>query len=195
MNKKNRNTLPYIIATMLAVMAGTLGELVPAENMPPPQPIQQYPTQPQPYGAQPEYSPPLYQQSPPSYGSPSVAPAPAFIPVAPSVTGQSGCITELNTDRTSVALIDRATGQELQHVALGQDRVQKLFSAADETWSVAFVKVRGEQKFYVIAVDLARCEAQAAVVVAEPVQEVSFAGAEAVLKSSTGEQRLPLRSK
>ena len=169
-----------------------------------PYPSQQYPNAQLP--ATPSYSSPSYPTQPayptqPSSYLPqpyelpaSSAPTPPFTPTTP-LSAQAGCNAELSTDRSTIALIDRVSRQELRHVALGQDRVQKLYTAPDTTWSVALAKVRGAERFYFIAIDLAQCEAQDAVVVGAKAEEATFSGAEVVLKVGGNEQRFALRNK
>lgn len=158
---------------------------------------QQYPGPSQQYPGTSSYPPPPAYPAPiPSSPSlPYQLPPPPFTSAPPSPTGQAGCDVALSADRTTVALVDRATGEEFQHVGLGQDRVQKIYTAPDATWSVATAKVRREQRFYFIALDLAKCEPQEAVAITGPAQEASFAGSEVVLKIGGNEQRFALRNK
>lgn len=125
---------------------------------------------------------------------PSPLPSPFGSP-PPSPTGQAGCDIALSADRSMVTLVDRATGEEFQHVGLGQDRVQKIYTAPDASWAVATAKVRREQRFYFVAIDLAKCEPQDAVAIAGPAQEASFAESEILLKIGGNEQRFALRNK
>lgn len=172
-----------------------------------PETPQQYPGTPQQYPATPpqypatSFPPPSSFPAPPPAGSslpyqlpPSSLPPLPFA-TTPSPTGQAGCDVALSADRTTVALVDRASGEDFQHVGLGQDRVQKIYTAPDATWSVATAKVRREQRFYFIAVDLAKCEPQEAVAITGPAQEATFAGSEVVLKIGGNEQRFALRNK
>ncbi len=72
---------------------------------------------------------------------------------------QGGCKIQLSEDRTTIALID-ASGQEADHVSLGQDRVQKIFKSPDGSWNVVVFKVRQRQEFGAIAINMAECNAQ-----------------------------------
>ncbi len=51
--------------------------------------------------------------------------------VAPAAGPQGACVMKISEDRTSLSLTDQA-GQLVNHVALGQDRIQKIFKAAEE---------------------------------------------------------------
>ncbi|MBA4390922.1 MAG: hypothetical protein C0399_08290 [Syntrophus sp. (in: bacteria)] len=75
--------------------------------------------------------------------------------------GQGGCKIQLSEDRTNIALIDQS-GQETEHVSLGQDRVQKIFKAPDNSWNVVVFKVRQRQEFGAIAINMVECDAQEA---------------------------------
>lgn len=162
---------------------------------------QQYPGTPQQYPETPSFPPsPSYPAPIPSNPSLPYQLPPLSAPVqpftsTPSPTGQAGCDIALSVDRTMVMLVDRATGEEFEHIGFGQDRVQKIYTAPDATWSVATAKVRREQRFYFIAVDLAKCEPQEAVAISGPTQEATFAESEVVLKIGGNEQRFALRNK
>lgn len=93
---------------------------------------------------------------------------------------QGGCKIQLSEDRTSIALID-PSGQETEHVSLGQDRVQKIFKSPDGNWHVVVFKVRQRQEFGAIAINMVECDAQETRDIrAMPVQ-IEFQGSEMVL--------------
>lgn len=191
------SVLVAAIAALVAVSAqAQTGVLVQGSQTSP----QQYPEMSQQLPGTSSYPPPQSYPAPvPSNPSmpyqlpPSPLPSPFAPP--PSPTGQAGCDIALSDDRSMVTLVDRATGEEFQHVGLGQDRVQKIYTAPDATWSVATAKVRREQRFYFIAIDLAKCEPQDSVAIAGPAQDATFAESEILLKIGGNEQRFALRNK
>lgn len=74
--------------------------------------------------------------------------------------GMSGpCTIRLSEDRSSIALVD-GSGQEINHIALGRDRVQKIFKSPDGNWNVLVFKVRQRQEYGAIAVNIGQCDPQ-----------------------------------
>ena len=71
------------------------------------------------------------------------------------------CTIRLSEDRSSIALLD-GSGQEINHIALGRDRVQKIFKSPDGNWNVLVFKVRQRQEYGAIAVNMAQCDPQEA---------------------------------
>jgi hypothetical protein len=121
-------------------------------------------------------------------GSSMQAPGPASGP-------QGACVMKISTDRTSVSLTDQ-TGQQVNHVALGQDRIQKVFNAPDGSWSVVVYKVRRVDQFGGIAINLAQCDPQEARDLQAVPEAVEFQGEEMAVRYPGGsEERYPLVNK
>ncbi|HAR96104.1 MAG TPA: hypothetical protein DCR97_09105 [Deltaproteobacteria bacterium] len=113
----------------------------------------------------------------------------------PAAGPQGACTVKISTDRTSISLIDQ-TGQQVDHVALGQDRIQKVFNAPDGSWSVVVYKVRRVDQFGGIAINLAQCDPQAARDFRAIPEAVEFQGEEMAVRYPGGsEERYPLINK
>lgn len=91
-------------------------------------------------------------------------------------------------------MMDSATGTERKHLSLGQDRIQKVFSAPDGSWSVAVYKIRGAQQYGFIALELASCEDQLPVDLNAVPSAARFEQAEVVLTVESEEKRFPLKN-
>ena len=100
---------------------------------------------------------------------------------------------KLNKDRSTISLVDPA-GSERKHVSLGQDRVQKVFNSPDGAWSVAIFKIRGEQQYGFIALDLTKCEEQLPVDVPSMASAAAFDQGEVVLTFEAGEKRFRMKN-
>ena len=113
---------------------------------------------------------------------------PASIPRATHYT------VTTSSDNTTV-ILRTPSGDAEKHIALGQDRVQKIFNAADETWSLVVFKVRGQQQYRALAINLVTGSAQDDTQVPIPSvpDGVDFKKGEVVMSFRGGEsQRLPL---
>lgn len=165
-------------------------------------------------GAQSEASPGLSQEhaqeAPPeppqpqsSAGAPPEqspdAPAPSLDagmpPVAaPAPTGL--CALKVSTDRSTMHLMDPASGTERKHVSLGRDRMQRAFTSPDGAWTVVLYKVRGVPQYGIIAIDLANCEPQDFVNVPAAAEAARFSTDEVTLTFPGGKERkVGLRNK
>lgn len=115
--------------------------------------------------------------------------------LGPAAGPQGACIMKISTDRTSISLTDQ-TGQQVNHVALGQDRIQKVFNAPDGSWSVVVYKVRRVDQFGGIAINLAQCDPQEARELQAMPEAVEFQGEEMAVRFPGGsEERYPLINK
>lgn len=95
------------------------------------------------------------------------------------------CTTRTSADRSTIQLVD-AAGQNRSHVSLGRDRVQKTYSSPDGAWEIVVFKVRGEQVFGAIAIDLRGCQAGESTDLPALPEDVSFSGEEATLLGPGG---------
>lgn len=115
--------------------------------------------------------------------------------IGPAAGPQGACVMKISEDRTSVSLTDQ-TGQQVSHVALGQDRIQKIFKAPDGSWSVVVYKVRRVNQFGGIAINLAGCDPQEAREFRAVPEAVEFQGEEMAVRYQGGsEERYPLVNK
>jgi hypothetical protein len=115
--------------------------------------------------------------------------------IAPATGPQGTCVMKISEDRTSVSLVDQ-TGQQVSHVALGQDRIQKIFNAPDGSWSVVVYKVRRVSQFGGIAINLAQCQPQEAREFQAVPEAIEFQGEEMAVRYPGGsEERYPLGNK
>jgi hypothetical protein len=125
--------------------------------------------------------------------SPGWTPPQAVQPAA--VVSSGPCGVKLSTDRSTIYLTDPASGVERRQLALGSDRVQRIFTSPDKAWGVAIYKVRGVPQFGFIALDLTTCEEQMPVELPALATAASFDKGEVVLKLEKGPaQRLPLQN-
>jgi hypothetical protein len=131
-------------------------------NNPPGQPVQQMPIQ-QPGMPQPLQDPQAVQQAMPQQ----------------QMMQQSGmpgmCTIQVSEDRSSIALFD-GSGQEINHVALGRDRVQKIFKSPDGNWNVLVFKVRQRQEYGAITVNMPQCDPQEAREIRAIPENIEFQG-------------------
>lgn len=100
---------------------------------------------------------------------------------APGQQMEGPCTVKISGDRSVVSLVDSASGQTRNHIALNPDRVQKVFTSPDASWSLVMFKVRGRQQFGLIPVDLAECEVQDSIDIPVAAQSAQFEGDEVVL--------------
>lgn len=143
--------LPWMLSSAVAELPQTLGQ-------PGQMPVQ----------------PSVQQGMPHSFPGPSTTPtgiAPSMVP----------CTVKISTDRSTVHLMDPASGMERKHVSLRQDRMQKIFNSPDGAWSVAIFKVRGELRYGALTLNLFRCEEQEVVEVPSVPVDAVFGPEEAVL--------------
>ncbi|UFS68879.1 TIR domain-containing protein [Geomonas sp. RF6] len=119
---------------------------------------------------------------------PAKAPEPA--PAKPA----SPQLYTINTtqDRSTVILVG-ADGKEKEHISLDPDRVQKVYKASDGKWGVVVFKVRNEDKYGVIPIDLTHGKRQEPVTVPSLPEGVTFGSNEAVISFAAGKsQRISL---
>jgi hypothetical protein len=109
-----------------------------------------------------------------------------------SAASGAGCDVALSQDRTTIRLVMAGGTQEKRHIALGTDRVQRVFTAQDKSWSAAIIKVRGRAQFGLITIDLTKCEAQQIRAVPELPTAAEFSADKVILTFSAGPQTLPL---
>ena len=141
------------------------------------QPVQQVPF---PQQGMPQ---PMPVQQDPQGGMPQGMPQGTGMQQAPMVgqPGMSGpCMIRLSEDRSSIALLD-GSGQEINHIALGGDRVQRIFKSPDGNWNVLVFKVRRRQEYGAIAVNIAQCDPQEAREIRSMPENVEFQADEMLL--------------
>ena len=177
---------------------------------PPPQPSSEEP----PPGESPGAPPSDSQPASPLQGSPGPASpaqtdqAPQAAPGAPAPSPDSGmppvaapaptglCALKVSADRSTMQLMDPASGTERKHVSLGRDRMQRAFTSPDGAWTVVLYKVRGTPQYGIIAIDLANCEPQDIVNVPAAAESARFSAEEVILTFPGGkEQAIGLRNK
>lgn len=98
----------------------------------------------------------------------------------------------VSADKSTLLLVP-PSGEE-RHIAFGRDQVQKIFNAPDRKWSVAVFKVRGQQQYYALAVNLSAGTAleDAQVAVPSVPDEVHFKKKEVIMRFAGGDSQ-PLR--
>lgn len=138
------------------------------------QPPQQYPGQ-QTQGVQqpPEQVVPPQTQFPPNQSMPGWQP---MAPPGQMMTGQSACTVKVSSDRTVISLIEAGSQQARDHVSINPDRVRKVVTSPDGNWSLVMFKVRGENSYGAIPVDLVKCEAQETVDIPAVTDNAQFEG-------------------
>lgn len=153
------------------------------------------------YGSS-QYGAPSYGAA--AYGAPAAAQpyqGPVFQPGSQWTPGAAAprpggpCTVKLSENRTAIVLADAASGAEQRHVALGQDRVQKLLASPDGAWSVAVWKVRGEPRHYLLALDLVGCREQEPVEIPSPPSAAAFEQSAVRLTFEKGERTVELRNR
>jgi hypothetical protein len=165
----------------------------PVQQYTPPQAIQPQPGFPQTGGLQAQPFNQPYNQQPQAW-TPPQAVQPVAGQVVPAVPS-GPCSVKLSTDRSTILLTDPASGVERNHLSLGSDRVQRVFTSPDGAWGVAVYKVRGVAQFGFIALDLKACEDQMPVELPAPAASAGFEQDEVVLKLEKGAvQRFPLKN-
>ncbi len=158
------------------------------------QPPQQYPGQ-QPQGVQqpPEQVVTPQTQFPPNQSMPGWQP---MAPPGQMMTGQSACIVKVSSDRTVISLIEAGSQQARDHVSINPDRVRKVVTSPDGNWSLVMFKVRGENSYGAIPVDLVKCEAQESVDIPAVTDNAQFEGDAVTLTYPDGTvQRFSLQAK
>lgn len=154
---------------------------------------------------QPPASPPV--QPPASSGQASPSPAeqvstPGADAQPPPVQGtppvaaiQGPCIIKVSEDRTAVAILDQS-GQAVNHITLGQDRVQKIFKTSDENWNVVLFKIRRQSQFGGIPVNLQKCEPQETREFPAAPESIEFENEQMIVKFPGGKmERFPIAQK
>lgn len=112
--------------------------------------------------------------------------------IGPASMPQGPCVIKVSEDRTSVSLVDQS-GQQVNHVALGQDRIQRIFTAPDNSWTVVVYKVRRVTQYGGIAINLGQCEPHEAREFQAVPEAIEFQGEEMAVRYSGGsEERYPL---
>lgn len=138
-------------------------------------------------GGMPGMQPPM-----PGGGMPMPGMQPPMQGIGPATGPQGACTMRISEDRTAISLVDQG-GQQVNHVALGQDRIQKIFNAPDGSWSIVVYKVRRVSQFGGIAVNLAQCEPQEARDFQAVPEAVEFQGEEMTVRYPGGnEEQYPL---
>ena len=102
---------------------------------------------------------------------------------------------KVSEDRTTVAIVDQS-GQAVNHIALGQDRVQRIFKTSDENWNVVLFKFRRQSQFGGIPVNLQKCESQEAREFPAAPESIEFENEQMIVRFPGGKvERFPVASK
>ena len=146
----------------------------------PGQPVQQLPVQQMPMQQGMPQQMPMMQdpQGMMQQGMPQQMPQQMPMMGQPGMSGP--CTIRLSEDRSSIALVD-GSGQEMNHIALGRDRVQKIFKSPDGNWNVLVFKVRQRQEYGAIAVNIGQCDPQEAREIRSMPDNIEFQGDEMLL--------------
>ncbi len=126
----------------------------------------------------------------PGYGA--TAQPPVAMVATPSAPGGT-CRVQPSPDRQTLSLLG-PDGLPRRHVPLGEFRVQRVVHSDDGAWAVALTKLRGEDQFAAMTLDLSRCESANTVDLPATGEDVRFDGDAAVVRLAKGERRVPLRS-
>lgn len=127
----------------------------------------------------------------PSAGYAAAAPAAPLIATPSAAPGN--CRVQPSPDRQSLSLLG-ADGLPRRHVPLGEFRVQRVVHSGDGAWAVAITKLRGENQFAAMTLDLAKCETANTVDLPAAGEDVRFEAEAAVVKLGKGERHVPLQS-
>lgn len=130
-----------------------------------------------------------YGQQP---GYTTSAQPPAAMTAKPSAAG-GHCRAQPSPDRQTLSLVG-PDGLPRRHVPLGAFRVQRVVHSDDGTWAVALTKLRGEERFAAMTLDLARCETANTVDLPATGGDIRFESDAVVVRLVQGERRVPLRS-
>ena len=118
----------------------------------------------------------------------------AIASVAPTRSAAGGnCRADPAPDRQSLRFLG-PDALPRQHVALGEFRVQQVIHSPDGRWAVAFTKLRGQPKFAVLTLDLARCEVVNTVDLPAAGDDARFEGDDAIVTLAGAERRVRLAS-
>ncbi|MHB8108533.1 MAG: hypothetical protein ACYDHW_00700 [Syntrophorhabdaceae bacterium] len=145
-------------------------------NNPPVQPVQQMPVQQQGMAQPLPMQLPAGQQDPQAMQQAMPQQQMMQQSLAMQQPGMTGmCTIQVSEDRSSIALLD-GSGQEINHVALGRDRVQKIFKSPDGNWNVLVFKVRQRQEYGAITVNIPQCDPQEAREIRGIPENIEFQG-------------------
>jgi hypothetical protein len=126
----------------------------------------------------------------PSYGA--TAQPPVAMVATPSAPGGM-CRVQPSPDRQTLSLLG-PDGLPRRHVPLGEFRLQRVVHSDDGAWAVALTKLRGEDQFAAMTLDLSRCESVNTVDLPATGEDVRFEADAVVVRLAKGERRVPLRS-
>jgi hypothetical protein len=126
----------------------------------------------------------------PSYGA--TAQPPVAMVATPSAPGGM-CRVQPSPDRQTLSLLG-PDGLPRRHVPLGEFRLQRVVHSDDGAWAVALTKLRGEDQFAAMTLDLSRCESANTVDLPATGEDVRFEADAVVVRLAKGERRVPLRS-
>lgn len=144
-----------------------------------------------PVGLKEPAAPPMTTKEAPPEKSTGVSPSGPVV-AKPHLPKSTLYTLSVSADKGTL-LLSSSSGEE-RHIAFGRDQVQKIFNAPDRKWSVAVFKVRGQQQYYALAVNLSAGTAleDAQIAVPSVPDEVHFNKKEVILRFAGGESQ-PLR--
>jgi hypothetical protein len=151
----------------------------------------------QPPGSSGQASPPAAEQvsTPAADAQPPATQSPPMQVTPPVPAIQGPCIIKVSEDRTTVAILDQS-GQAVNHITLGQDRVQKIFKTSDENWNVVLFKVRRQSQFGGIPVNLQKCEPQETREFPAAPESIEFENEQMIVRFPGGKmERFPVTQK
>ncbi len=123
----------------------------------------------------------------------SPAKAPERVASKPSMPRPTLYSINTSQDRSTVIILG-ADGEEKNHISLDPDRVQKVYKAPNGKWSLVLFKVRNQQQYGVLAIDLTKGKLLDSVEVPAVPEGVTFGSHEALLSFAAGSsQRIPLQ--
>ncbi|MEA5115900.1 MAG: hypothetical protein VB050_17940 [Geobacteraceae bacterium] len=162
------------------------------------QQIQQQPPQQQPDQQTPVGQPQVQQGLPQQQTNPdqSVPGGQPMMQPGQMMAVQSSCTVKISSDRTVISLMEAGSPQARDHISINPDRVQKVLTSPDGNWSLVMFKVRGENSYGAIPVDLAKCEVQEYLDIPAVTDNAQFDGETVTLVYPDGMQKkLSLRGK
>jgi hypothetical protein len=127
------------------------------------------------------------------YPNQQYQPQPAFAAVTPQRAPAGACRAQVTPERQTVMLVSGADALARGHVPLGEYRAQQIVHSPDGRWAVVYTKLRGVAQFAALTIDLERCEMQRTIELKAAGEDVRFDGDDAVLRLTSGEQRIGLR--
>lgn len=71
---------------------------------------------------------------------------------------QPVCYIKVTGKGSIINFMDKSSGKRLDHFALDNHQVQKMFTSPEGKWSIAIVKTRGKKQYYALPFHLIICE-------------------------------------